>query len=276
MVYPALLPLMRTPLPPVVDSTDAPRRFKWTRPFRRKTKSGFCACAITFQTQSTFSTNMRLLFFHKFSTRNTLFTPLRDILYARSVKLFAETSELFMHAVFRLVVVRKTVSSECILQGVQEDGSRRVLNKYFTGMRTWYIFLFVWILRIPCFNIFNARTFLYELTEVPLFKNSTDTLTVLGEVSRGFTHRSLHSKSILRRPPYSLVLVPFFDLHIFGALKDNLRGRRFTDDGEYKRNVDEELRRFSQGFHATGIQRLTRGGKACWWWRLCGNIISTL
>jgi hypothetical protein len=31
------------------------RRFKWTRPFRRKTKSGFCACAITFQTQSTCS-----------------------------------------------------------------------------------------------------------------------------------------------------------------------------------------------------------------------------
>jgi hypothetical protein len=30
-----------------------PRRFKWTRPFRRKTKSGFCTCAITFQTQST-------------------------------------------------------------------------------------------------------------------------------------------------------------------------------------------------------------------------------
>ena len=29
------------------------RRFKWTRPFRRKTKSGFCACAITFQLAST-------------------------------------------------------------------------------------------------------------------------------------------------------------------------------------------------------------------------------
>jgi hypothetical protein len=29
------------------------RRFKWTRPFRRKKKSGLCACAITFQTQST-------------------------------------------------------------------------------------------------------------------------------------------------------------------------------------------------------------------------------
>ena len=30
-----------------------PRRFKRTRPFRRKKKTSFCACAITFQTQST-------------------------------------------------------------------------------------------------------------------------------------------------------------------------------------------------------------------------------
>jgi len=30
-----------------------PRRFKRTRPFRRKMNLGFCACAITFQTQST-------------------------------------------------------------------------------------------------------------------------------------------------------------------------------------------------------------------------------
>ena len=30
-----------------------PRRFKWTPPFRRKTNSGFCSCAITFQAQST-------------------------------------------------------------------------------------------------------------------------------------------------------------------------------------------------------------------------------
>jgi hypothetical protein len=29
------------------------RQFKWTRPFRRRKKSGFCGCAITFQTQST-------------------------------------------------------------------------------------------------------------------------------------------------------------------------------------------------------------------------------
>jgi len=38
-----------------------PRRFKWTRPFRRKTKSGFCACAITFQTQSTPNESLRHL-----------------------------------------------------------------------------------------------------------------------------------------------------------------------------------------------------------------------
>ena len=30
-----------------------PRRYKWTRPFRWKTKSGFCACAITFRFHST-------------------------------------------------------------------------------------------------------------------------------------------------------------------------------------------------------------------------------
>jgi len=33
---------------------------KWTRPFRRKTNSGFCACAVTFRVGSTFQpfTNM--------------------------------------------------------------------------------------------------------------------------------------------------------------------------------------------------------------------------
>jgi hypothetical protein len=36
-----------------------PRLFKWTRPFRRKTKSGFCASAIKFQTQSNFLPTFR-------------------------------------------------------------------------------------------------------------------------------------------------------------------------------------------------------------------------
>jgi len=51
MVYPALLPLMRTPRLPVVDKIDAD--LNGLVRFARKTKSGFCACAITFQLAST-------------------------------------------------------------------------------------------------------------------------------------------------------------------------------------------------------------------------------
>jgi hypothetical protein len=36
-----------------------PHRCKWTSPFRRKTKSGFCACAITFQLACTTNINVR-------------------------------------------------------------------------------------------------------------------------------------------------------------------------------------------------------------------------
>ena len=37
-----------------------PCRFKWTRPFRRKTKSGFCASVITFQTQYAYTNHQCL------------------------------------------------------------------------------------------------------------------------------------------------------------------------------------------------------------------------
>ena len=47
---------------------------------------------------------------------STHISPLRETLYACRVKLFAEASELFAHAVFQLVVVYKTASMECILQ----------------------------------------------------------------------------------------------------------------------------------------------------------------
>jgi len=50
-----------------------PRRFKWTRPFRRKMKSGFCACAITFQLASTITQ------FHNFFFSKWLFTSLSII-----------------------------------------------------------------------------------------------------------------------------------------------------------------------------------------------------
>jgi len=40
--------------------TWRPRRFKWTRPFRCKTKSGSCSCAITFQLDSTTEFRFRM------------------------------------------------------------------------------------------------------------------------------------------------------------------------------------------------------------------------
>ena len=51
-MYPALLPMMADTSADSSRLNWRPRRFKWTRPFRRKTKSGFCACAITFQLAS--------------------------------------------------------------------------------------------------------------------------------------------------------------------------------------------------------------------------------
>ena len=46
-----------------------PRGFKWTRPFRRKTKSGICACAITFQMQST---NLKNVWHYSFTPHSIL------------------------------------------------------------------------------------------------------------------------------------------------------------------------------------------------------------
>jgi len=43
------------------SAASSPRRFKLTRPFRRKTKSGFCVCAITLQLAST-TRNFRSLY----------------------------------------------------------------------------------------------------------------------------------------------------------------------------------------------------------------------
>ena len=49
-----------------------PHRFKWNRPFRRKTKSGFCECAITFQTQSNSTDENASTTFNYPASRNDL------------------------------------------------------------------------------------------------------------------------------------------------------------------------------------------------------------
>jgi len=44
-----------------------PSRFKWTRPFHWETKSGFCACAITFRTCYSFSpSHVFVIWFYPF------------------------------------------------------------------------------------------------------------------------------------------------------------------------------------------------------------------
>jgi len=67
-----------------------PRRFKWTRPFRRKTKSGFWACAITFQTQSTILAGWS-------DIRQFVFPP-------RSVMLIKDTLCIIQHCVLHVML----------------------------------------------------------------------------------------------------------------------------------------------------------------------------
>lgn len=51
------------------------------------------------------------LFFHKLLfIMNTLFPLLPEMLYTGHINVFAETSELFMHTMFELIVVHKTAS----------------------------------------------------------------------------------------------------------------------------------------------------------------------
>jgi len=55
------------------------------------------------------------LFLHKIPfIINTLFPPLSEKLYAATLNLFAERSELFIHAEVKIVVFRKTASSDHI------------------------------------------------------------------------------------------------------------------------------------------------------------------
>ena len=67
---------------------------------------------------------------------------------------------------------------------------------------------------------------------------------------------------VLPNPPYSLDLAPSY-FHLFGHLKDTLRGRRFVDDDGLRHRLREELQRFNKEFYSTGIQRLTQRWKKC-------------
>jgi histone-lysine N-methyltransferase SETMAR len=59
----------------------------------------------------------------------------------------------------------------------------------------------------------------------------------------------------LQHPPYSPDLV-LSDYHIFGPLKEALRGRRFTSDEEVKEAMHTWLQQQPKSFFSAGIQEL--------------------
>ena len=67
---------------------------------------------------------------------------------------------------------------------------------------------------------------------------------------------------VLAHPPYSPDLVPS-DYHLFGPLKEALRGRRFASDQELKEAVMHGSLLNQKYFFSEGIKKLVR------WWEKC-------
>lgn len=67
---------------------------------------------------------------------------------------------------------------------------------------------------------------------------------------------------VLAHPPYSPDLAPS-DYHLFGPLKEALRGRRFTSEQELKEAVHEWLAARPKTFFFEGIQKLLQRWKKC-------------
>ena len=86
-----------------------PHRFKWTRPFRQKTKSGFCAGAITFQTHYT---HLKHRFITAYSTKwqcSMIF-----LLVIEYPKIFIGTTCITL--IFTVVIAQTvTFSQRCII-----------------------------------------------------------------------------------------------------------------------------------------------------------------
>jgi len=68
--------------------------------------------------------------------------------------------------------------------------------------------------------------------------------------------------TVLEHPAYSPDLAPL-DYHLFGPLKDALRGRRFTSDEGVKKVVHEWLAAQPKTFFSEGIQKLLESWNKC-------------
>ena len=85
-------------------------RVKWTRPFHRKTKSGFCACAVTFQTQSIYLTmRVSYLISHIVTIREKrVETHVLYVLYKNHNELHARSSKPTGYCVYRRLSKQKS------------------------------------------------------------------------------------------------------------------------------------------------------------------------
>ena len=81
------------------------------------------------------------------------------------------------------------------------------------------------------------------------------------DASRDFPCRRLYLEFVLPHPVQSR----FNTLRLthFGPLKNDLRRRRFAEEGELKHRVHEELRRVSKEFYTISLQRLTQRWEKC-------------
>jgi len=68
--------------------------------------------------------------------------------------------------------------------------------------------------------------------------------------------------NLLTHPPYSPDLAPS-DFYLFGRLKSDLQGMRFTDDDDTIQTVREWIRRQPQAFFEKGIRMLPERWKKC-------------
>jgi hypothetical protein len=67
---------------------------------------------------------------------------------------------------------------------------------------------------------------------------------------------------VLKHPPYSPDLVPS-DFHLFGCMKEHLRGQKFADDNELMEAVQSWLKAMPKSFFLEGIHKLVDRWTKC-------------
>ena len=60
---------------------------------------------------------------------------------------------------------------------------------------------------------------------------------------------------VLKHPPYSLNVAPS-DFHLFGPMKEHLRGQKFADDSEILEAVQSWLKAVPKSLFLEGIHKL--------------------